>query len=104
MSYQSKYRKLIKAIRRSARYVEWSRAVRKRDKYKCKSCGCKERFLLEAHHKGEPFSYKVKRLGINSVEEANNTEELWRINEGKTLCLYCHQNTDSYGFRRGVKV
>jgi hypothetical protein len=100
MNYQTKYKKLIRAIRKSLRYDTWRKAIKKRDKYRCQECGCKERFLLEAHHEEEPFSYKVKRLGINSVKEAEDTEELWNIDKGKTLCLYCHQNTDGYGFKK----
>lgn len=35
----------------------------------------------------------IYRHKIKSFEEANNCEELWNINNGKTLCRKCHDKT-----------
>jgi len=40
---------------------------------------------------------KVKIILINSLEEALNCEELWNVNNGRTLCRKCHNKTKTYG-------
>jgi len=34
---------------------------------------------------------------ILSKEEALSCDELWNINNGRTLCIGCHKKTDTYG-------
>ena len=39
----------------------------------------------------------MEENNIKTLEEAENCEELWNINNGRTLCYPCHYKTDNYG-------
>jgi 5-methylcytosine-specific restriction endonuclease McrA len=71
------------AVRKSAAYKRWRRAVFERDDYTCTECG-KRGGRLHAHHI-VPFS----------VDE----EGRFNVDNGRTLCARCHKNTDSFGNR-----
>lgn len=93
--YWRNKQRLIHLIRKSPQCREWSRAVKRRDNRTCQECGCKEK--LEAHHERETISQILARKNIMLYEDAMNCKDLWDLNNGKTLCLYCHQKTDNYG-------
>lgn len=38
----------------------------------------------------------MKEYNIKNYNEALLCEELWNINNGRTLCLPCHKTTDTY--------
>lgn len=69
-------------IRHSPQYVAWRTAVFERDNYTCQECGAHSgtghRLTLEAHHI-KPF--------------ANYPNERFVVENGKTLCLKCHNKT-----------
>lgn len=68
-------------IRASAEYNRWRTNVYERDKYICQACGKKGGYLHADHIL--PFClYPERRFDINN---------------GRTLCVACHRNTDSYG-------
>lgn len=66
--------------RKSARYRNWRNKVFERDNYKCVKCGSNG--YLHADHI-KPFAY-YKELRYD-------------INNGRTLCVECHKQTDTYG-------
>lgn len=55
---------------------KWKRKLLKRDGFKCVECGEANRKLLQAHH--------VKK------REECKPEELYDINNGEILCVFCH--------------
>jgi len=38
---------------------------------------------------------------IKNIDDALGCEELWNINNGRTLCHPCHKMTDTYGLNLG---
>lgn len=46
---------------------------------------------LEADHCPKSFSEIFRENKIQSLEDALNCEELWDINNGRTLCKNCHR-------------
>jgi len=79
---------LDKQIRHCYKYRQWRSDVFTRDDFTCQECNRKG-IYLEAHHI-KMFSKIIKENNIKTLEEALNCEELWNINNGKTLCLDCH--------------
>jgi hypothetical protein len=57
------------------RLRKWSLAVKARDHYCCVVCGCKDKELLQAHHK---------------VAKRNDPDLWYDIANGETLCIACH--------------
>lgn len=60
----------------------------------------KRGLLIHADHI-IPFAVLMRRLkshyGIDGlIERAVKSEELWDISNGRTLCIDCHKETDSY--------
>jgi 5-methylcytosine-specific restriction endonuclease McrA len=70
-------------IRRSEEYREWRRCVFERDDYRCVRCG-QRGGMLNAHHV-KPFSA--------------HPELRFDVANGETLCLTCHEQTDTYLFK-----
>lgn len=83
-----------KLIRASYMYRQWISDIFTRDDYTCQEC-LKRGVKLHAHHI-KPFASILKENQIDSVEKAFICSELWNINNGKTLCVACHELTDSY--------
>lgn len=77
----------IERIRRSAEYRQWRKAVYKRDDYTCQMCG-QWGGKLNADH--------IKRF-------SDYPELRFEINNGRTLCVECHRQTDTYGGRANKK-
>jgi 5-methylcytosine-specific restriction endonuclease McrA len=78
---------LIYKIRNSFRYRQWRSDVFTRDNFTCQECNNKG--VIMADHIKE-FSAIMKEYSIKTIEEALLCEELWNINNGKTLCMGCH--------------
>ncbi len=70
-------------IRHSAQYYEWREAVYKRDNYTCQECGARGVRLQADHIK--PFAYF--------------SELRFDINNGRTLCVPCHEQTETFGHK-----
>ncbi len=80
---------LHKQIRRCFKYRQWRSDVYTRDDYTC--CNCWRRWWhLEADHI-KYFITIIKENHITSLDEANECEELWNINNWQTLCYDCHR-------------
>jgi len=79
---------LFVKIRTCIEYRNWRIAIFKRDWFTCQLCGYKER-KIEAHHI-ESFKTIIEENNINSLENALDCEELFKIDKGITLCKKCH--------------
>ena len=84
--------KLGGIIRKCFKYRQWRSDVFTRDNFTCILCG-KKGGWLEVDHYPKKFSKILDEYQIKSLEEALNCEELWNINNGRTLCLKCHNKT-----------
>jgi 5-methylcytosine-specific restriction endonuclease McrA len=74
-------------LRKTKKYITWTKQVLKRDKCTCKRCGSKTDITV--HHICSLQNLLIKNK-VNSFKEAKNCEELWDINNGITLCKKCH--------------
>lgn len=88
---------LVRLIRRMDEYELWKRAVFVRDRFTCQRCGARNgrKRVIEADHIVS-ITLLVKENKIESVESARSCDELWNIDNGRTLCHSCHQKTESY--------
>lgn len=68
-------------IRKSIEYKKWRTEVFKRDGYACTMCGESKSGKLNADHI-KPFAYFP--------------ELRFEIDNGRTLCIDCHKQTDTY--------
>lgn len=89
------------SIRHLFQYRQWRSDVFTRDNYTCQICGIRSGkgkvVYLEADHYPKTFSEILEEYQISTLEEALDCEELWNINNGRTLCKSCHNPT------RGIK-
>lgn len=87
------------AIRTTSQYKNWRKSVFERDGYKCVNCGGRhtkgDRRQLHCHHI-IPFYKILLENNIKSLEDARNCKQLWDVDNGQTLCIPCHKQTDSY--------
>ena len=92
--------KLSFKIRNSVEYSFWRKQIFKRDDYTCILCNRKskkgDKVIIEADHI-YPFYKIIDTFNIKTIEEAMNCQEMWDINNGRTLCRECHKKTESYG-------
>ncbi len=82
-------------IRKDIKYRLWRSDIFKRDDFTCQECsnkGCK----IQAHHI-KPFSKIIVEYNIKTLQDALDCEELWDLNNGVTLCMPCHKETESFG-------
>jgi hypothetical protein len=75
-------------IRHLFEYREWRSDVFSRDNFTCQTC-FEKGIYLHAHHIFRFIDIMVK-YKIDSLEKARNCSELWNINNGRTLCINCH--------------
>ena len=90
--------KLNLVIRGCFRYRIWRNDVFARDHFICVSCGYSKGGILEADHIIR-FSEILSKYNIKNLEEALVCEPLWDINNGRTLCKFCHHKTKTFGKR-----
>ena len=83
--------KIQARVRNMFRYRQWKSDVFERDKYTCQECG-KIGGYLEAHHIIR-FIDIINKYNIKTIEDSEQCEELWNINNGVTLCKKCHNET-----------
>jgi hypothetical protein len=82
---------LYHAIRTCQEYLDWRKAVFKRDWFKCQDCGSKKSGSFHAHHLMY-LSTIVYSYNITTIEEARACPALWDIDNGVTLCKDCHHS------------
>lgn len=89
-------------IRSSFKYRQWRSDIFTRDDYICQVC--KERGgQLQADHCPKTFKEIFYKYKIKSLEDAYSCEELWNINNGRTLCIDCHRKTETWGRPKKIK-
>ena len=94
-----KRRRFDKQLRSIFKYRQWRSDVFTRDEFVCVLCGDGnykgrgEHVQLEADHYPSQFGELVIKFNIKSIEEATGCEELWNLNNGRTLCKKCHDPT-----------
>jgi hypothetical protein len=84
---------LLELIRKSLKNRQWRSDIFTRDNFICHDCG-KNHCWIEAHHIKEFI--KIIRENIKTFEEAMDCEELWNLNNGRTLCRECHNKTKHF--------
>lgn len=84
-------------IRTTLEYEEWRKACMERDNYTCQDCGQVGGFLEVDHIKAR--SLILRENNIETIEQALNCDELWNLDNGRTLCKPCHIKTDTYGWK-----
>jgi hypothetical protein len=98
---------LNRLIRALPEYFAWRDSVYKRDNFTCQDCGSHISNTLEAHHKKAFHSIIQDMLKefnqFSPIEDkeilvriAINYKPLWDIKNGETLCLKCHELTESF--------
>ena len=78
-------------VRRMIEYKRWRSSIYQRDNWTCQTCGVRGGDL-EVHHI-IPFGQIIKGNLIESFNHAIECDELWDIDNGVTLCRYCHNLT-----------
>lgn len=81
-------------IRNSYLYKIWRTTVFQRDNFICQACGIRGGKLHADHI--IPFSFLLKKYNITTWEKAVSCLKLWDITNGQTLCVPCHQLTETY--------
>jgi len=99
---------LQKIIRHSVEYRNWRERVFRRDNYTCQKCGIKsgmgKRLDLNADHYPVQFAELLDIYKIRTIEDAIKCKELWKIENGRTLCIKCHQKTYTFRGNQYVKA
>lgn len=83
-------------IKQNINYRQWRTKVFERDKYCCQHCGVIGGKLNADHIKS--FSIILDEHNITSLADAVSCQELWDINNGRTLCEPCHRKTPNFGY------
>jgi len=98
---ENKQRPFLKTIRELFKYRQWRSDIFTRDNFTCVFCGEKG-IELNADHFPKRFIDIVNDYKIKTIDEANLCEELWNINNGRTLCVKCHRKTDTWGKQKAI--
>lgn len=91
---------VIHLLRKCFKYRQWVSDIFYRDDFTCQSCKTKGG-ELNAHHL-KSFSLIIRENLIKTVEQGIECEELWNINNGETLCVRCHRQTDNFGSKSKI--
>jgi len=90
-------------IRSHFKYRQWRSDVFTRDDFTCQLCGKRGGGILNADHFPKRFSAILEEYEIKSIESALDCEELWNVNNGRTLCLSCHKKFNGKPKKRKTK-
>ena len=74
-------------IRSSHRYKEWRKSVFERDDYTCQMCGIRGTTLHADHIKSFALFPDLR----------------FELSNGRTLCVPCHKQTESYSINQYTK-
>jgi 5-methylcytosine-specific restriction endonuclease McrA len=94
---------LYMAIRGCIKYSEWRSKVYKRDNYTCIICGDNKGGNLNADHIIS-FAVILEKHHMSSLEDALICDELWDVDNGRTLCVECHKKTDTWGHKTRMEL
>ena len=93
---------LYKKIQTSLEWKKWREEVFSRDNWTCVLCKKRGGKLHPDHIK--QFAVIFYENKIISLEEARNCKALWDVKNGRTLCIPCHMNTDTWGGRTMLQL
>ena len=88
--------KFSETIRKCFRYRQWRSDCFQRDDFTCQFCYKRGNGRLEVDHYPKAFITIIREYNIDSLEKGLNCEELWNMNNGRTLCKECHMTTETY--------
>lgn len=77
-------------VRRCPKYRNWVKEILKRDDFICQFCGKRGGDLEVDHY---PIQFAEIMISTKSFREAMESEQLWDIMNGRTLCVPCHNTT-----------
>lgn len=83
---------LNQQIRHCLQYKQWIQSIFTRDNFTCRNCS-KRGGNLEADHYPKEFSKIIEENNIKSLQDAKKCDKLWDLENGRTLCLKCHNRT-----------
>lgn len=86
---------IAKRIASLQQYKNWKKEIKIRDKFKCVQCGSVNN--LNVDHYPIPLVVMIKKYDIKKPQEAKRFRVFWDKNNGRTLCLSCHKETNTYG-------
>ena len=81
-------------LRQVTQYKQWRESVFMRDGFKCQFCNAKGE--MNADHI-KPFAVILVENNVKTLDDALECDELWNIDNGRTLCVPCHKKTETYG-------
>lgn len=93
-NWKGGFSSIEKLCRRMREYKDWRTKVYERDKWTCQTCQSRGIYLTAHHIEG--FSKILRIKDIKDIKQARKCDELWDIDNGVTLCEYCHSLTDNY--------
>lgn len=99
---EKKKHPLYKAIREIFKYKEWRKNIFIRDNFTCVLCKM-SKVYIEADHYPVRFVDILKKNNIENINQAINCEELWNMDNGRTLCKPCHLKTITWGRKPGLQ-
>lgn len=86
---------LVAQIRHCFKNRQWISDIFTRDDFTCQECNKRGGWLVAHHIKF--FAIILNENKIKTLEQALKCEELWNINNGKTLCEKCHKIIHKHG-------
>lgn len=86
---------LAKRISWLSQYREWKKTIKKRDNYRCVLCKSKKELNID--HYPKSLAQLIHEYKVRKPQESKTYAEFWDINNGRSLCLKCHKNTETYG-------
>jgi 5-methylcytosine-specific restriction endonuclease McrA len=81
---------MIKLLRTNTDYKKWRSEVFERDGYRCVLCG----------RGGDINADHIVKFA--DIFYSGKTNKLYDTTNGRTLCVDCHKQTDTYGNRKAV--
>jgi len=92
VSWKGGITSLTHSIRNCFKYRQWRSDIFTRDNFTCILCD-KRGGELNVDHYPKMFSIIFQEHKIKSLQEALSCEEFWNLNNGRILCLKCHNKT-----------
>ena len=94
-NWQGGISELAVRVRNSHKYDRWKKDCLERDEFKCVRCESTDR--LAVHH---IVRFNILMENITTYEEAIDSDKLFEIENGETLCFVCHNIEHKDEFRK----
>jgi hypothetical protein len=84
-------------IRNKTEYLKWRISVLERDNFRCRVCSASikdnKNLRLEVHH-AKSFNDICNENNITTIKQALSCKEIWRLDNGISLCFSCHKDKE----------